>query len=151
MTANLDQEAKRQLARAGRHLALAQQYLGPEMRNASAPVRACWDELNHTAVALGSAGVVVDVEPERVAPATDSLEHLRRIEESRSEGQALLLALTNALAYAEALDKRRGNWVGDMADTEHGETPGTNYAEAIQELHLQLKMEVHGARGAGRE
>lgn len=149
MTANLDQQA-RQLARAGRHLALAQQNLGPEMRNASAPVRACWDELNHTAVALGAAGVVVDVEPERVAPATDSLEHLRRIEESRSEGQALLLALAQLLPIAERLDKARGNWVGDMADVEHGETPGTDYAESVQELLLRIQGEL-GAEGAGRE
>ena len=150
MTANLDQEAKRQLARAGRHLALAQQYLGPEMQSASAPVRACWDELNHTAVALGAAGVVVDVEPERVAPSPDSLEHLRRVEASRSEGELLRAALHVALAYAEALDKRRGNWVGDMANTEHGETPGTDYAESVQELLLRLQGEL-GAEGSGRE
>ena len=151
MTANLDPETKRQLARAGRHLALAQQHLGPEMRNASAPVLACWDDLNHTAVALGAAGVVVDVEPERVAPATDSLEHLRRIEESRTEGLLLLSALDVLVPIAERLDKRRGNWVGDMADIASGETPGTNYAETIQELHLKLRMELYGARGARRE
>lgn len=150
MATNLNQETKRQLARAGRHLALAQQYLGPEMRNASAPVRACWDELNHTAVALGAAGVVVDVEPERVAPTPDSLEHLRRVEESRTEAEVLKNHLQGALYAAEALDKARGNWVGDMADTEHGETPGTNYAEAVQELLLRLQGEL-GAEGSGRE
>lgn len=150
MTANLDQEAKRQLARAGRHLALAQQYLGPEMQSASAPVRACWDELNHTAVALGAAGVVVDVEPERVAPTTDSLEHLRRIEVGRAEGARLAHYLRQALFAAEALDKKRGNWVGDMANTEHGETPGTDYAESVQELLLRLQGEL-GAEGSGRE
>jgi hypothetical protein len=150
MTASLDQETKRQLARAGRHLALAQQYLGPEMRSASAPVRACWDELNHTAVALGAAGVVVDVEPERVAPATDSLEHLRRIEASRAEGARLEHYLRQALLAAEALDKRRGNWVGDMAATHLGETPGTDFSESIQELLLRLQGEL-GVEGAGRE
>jgi len=108
--------------------------------------------LNNLGRALEAAGATAPTESYQGTPppAKDSLEALRRIEQSRSEGQALLLALTNALHYAEALDKRRGDWVGDMADTANGETPGTNYAEAVQELLLRLQGEL-GARGAGRE
>lgn len=43
-----------------------------------------------------------------------------------------------------------GDWVGDMAHTERGETPGTNYAEAVQELLLKLRGEL-GVEGSGRE
>lgn len=143
-------EARRQLARAGRHLALAMQHLGPEMRGASAATLATWDELNKTAVALGAAGVVVDVEPESVPPASDTLEALRRIEASREEADALRTKLLAALFVAEYLDRARGNWVGDAANTEQGETPGTDYAEAIQEILLRLDGEL-GAVGEGRE
>lgn len=108
--------------------------------------------LNHLGRALEAAGATAPTEGYQGTPppAPDSLEALRRIEQSRSEGQALLLALTNALHYAEALDKRRGDWVGDMADTANGETPGTNYAEAVQELLLRLTGEL-GVEGSGRE
>lgn len=42
------------------------------------------------------------------------------------------------------------DWVGDMAHTDRGETPGTGYAEAIQALILKLQGEL-GVEGGGRE
>jgi hypothetical protein len=104
--------------------------------------------LNSLGTALEAAGATY--QPiDRPTPDPDGLEALRNVEGSRSEGQALLLSLTNSLHYAEALDKKRGNWVGDMAYTDQGETPGTDYAEKIQAILLRLEMEL-GVEG-GRE
>jgi hypothetical protein len=113
-------------------------------------VRACFDELNHAAVALTSAGVPVT--PDGV-PHRDpmSLAALSKIESSRAEGLALLEALGQLLPVAEALDKARGDWVGDMAAIHLGETPGTNYAETVQELYYKLKLEIRGVKGSGLE
>jgi hypothetical protein len=122
------------------------------MRTATSGVSAAWDDLNQVAVQLTSAGFRpgTDGATGTPPPAPDSLEHLRRIEQSRKETQDLLAAIEVLLPLAEALDQRRGNWVGDMADTERGETPGTDFAEAIQELVLRLRGEL-GAEGSGRE
>lgn len=138
------------LIRAGRHLALAQRQLGPEVHGGGPGVRACFDELNHAAVALASAGVAVtpDGSPHRDPM---SLTTLSKIESSRPEGIALLEALGQLLPTAEKLDKARGDWVGDMAATHLGETPGTNYAEAVQELYFKLKLEIGGVKGSGLE
>lgn len=108
--------------------------------------------LNSLGRALEAAGATAPTEGYQgtPAPATDSLEHLRRIEESRRESQELIHHLVFALRAAEVLDKKRGNWVGDMANTEHGETPGTDYAESVQALLLRLQGEL-GAEGSGRE
>lgn len=134
------------LTRAARHIGNAQSSLGPEMRTASPGLLSAWDELNTASVLLAAEGArTYAVSPE------DPLETLTKLHHSNQEGLALLEALAQLLPLAEALDKARGNWVGDMADTEHGETPGTNYAEAVQEMFLKLKAEVHGAKGGGRE
>jgi hypothetical protein len=108
--------------------------------------------LNSLGRALEAAGATAPTEGYQgtPAPSPDSLEHLRRVEASRAEGRALLVFLQQALREAERLDKKRGNWVGDMADTEHGETPGTDYAESVQALLLRLQGEL-GAEGSGRE
>lgn len=110
------------------------------------------DDLNNLGRALEAAGASAPTESYQGTPppAPDSLEALRRIEQSRAQGEDLLLILANALPLAEALDKARGDWVGDMADTANGETPGTNYAETVQELLLRLQGEL-GAEGSGRE
>lgn len=135
----------RHITRAARHVAQVQMRLGPLLRDIPA-LDSAWAELNQAAVQLHSAGArAKTVKPE------DPLETLTRLHRSQEEGKVLLAALENLLPIAERLDKARGNWVGDMADTEHGETPGTNYAEAIQELHLRLLQEVRGAKGSGRE
>lgn len=148
------------LTAAGRHLHRALMLLAPLKRvrpdghGALHPteLEPLWDELGRVSVSLTSAGVRVEDEKTQGTPppSPDSLEHLRRIEESRMEGKVLLYWLREILAHAEALDRARGDWAGDMADTERGETPGTNYAEAIQELLLRLQGEL-GAEGSGRE
>ncbi|WP_395089312.1 hypothetical protein [Armatimonas sp.] len=144
MSIEVGTEASR-ITRAARHIAQVQMRLGPLLRDIPA-IDGAWDELNQAAVQLHAAGARANtVKPE------DPLETLTRLHKSQAEGKALLTALENLLPLAEALDKARGNWVGDMADIEHGETPGTNYAEAIQELHLRLLAEVRGAKGGGRE
>jgi hypothetical protein len=114
---------------------------------------AAWDEIALASVALTRAGVKVEAGQTMGTPppAPDSLEALRRIEQGREQGVALLAALEQLLPLAEQLDRARGDWVGDMAAIHLGETPGTNYAEAVQELHLKLKLEMHGAKGGGRE
>jgi hypothetical protein len=145
---------------AARHLVEAQEQVAVSMRGTDvAERRMLWEKigplettLNSLGCALEAAGATAPTEGYQgtPAPSPDSLEHLRRVEASRSEGRALLVFLQQALREAERLDKRRGNWVGDMADTEHGETPGTDYAESVQELLLRLQGEL-GAEGSGRE
>ena len=107
------------------------------------------DTLNDVGTALEAAGATYQPTG-RPTPDPDGLEALRKIEESRKEGEVLLLALRDAIHCAEYLDKKRGNWVGDMAHTDQGETPGTDYAEKIQPLVLRLELEL-GAEGGGRE
>lgn len=136
-----------ELTKVGQHIARAQGALGPLVARDPA-VRPCWDELNLAAVALTSAGVRVS--PGEVPPCHDPLD-LTRWTRSTQEGEALLIALESLLPLAEALDKARGDWVGDMASTHLGETPGTNYAEAVQELHLRLLEELRGRVGRGLE
>jgi hypothetical protein len=144
---------------AARHLVEAQEQTAGIGRMGSYRVydvgdllRSLHDTLNSLGRALEAAGATAPTEGYQgtPAPSPDSLEHLRRVEESRDETQNLLWALEFAMPHAEQLDKRRGNWVGDMADTAHGETPGTDYAEAVQGLLLRLRGEL-GAEGSGRE
>jgi len=149
MTTTDPETIARSLAQAGRHVALCRQHLGPLVHQQISGATEAWDELAQASVALTRAGVVVDAQG-TPQPAPDSLAALRKIEQSREEGESLLHYLREALLRAEYLDKKRGDWVGDMADTERGETPGTNYAEALQELLLKLEGEL-GAVGGGRE
>jgi hypothetical protein len=142
---------------AARHLVEAQEQvatLGKEMEHHGViyDISPLHDTLNHIGQALEAAGATAPTEGYQGTPppSPDSLEHLRRVEESRNETQNLLWALEFAMPHAEQLDKKRGNWVGDMADTEHGETPGTDYAEAVHGLLLRLRGEM-GAEGEGRE
>ena len=58
----------------------------------------------------------------------------------------LLTASVLLTASDAALDKARGNWVRDMAHTDLGETPGTDYSKEVQGLLLRLVAE-----GRGRE
>ena len=104
--------------------------------------------LNALGQALEAAGATYQPEDK---PASDphGLEALRKIEESREETHILLKVLEIALMNAEQLDKKRGDWVGDMAHTDLGETPGTGYSEPVQALILKLQGEL-GVEG-GRE
>lgn len=138
------------LMQAGAHLAMAQRHLAPLTLEGNPAVRACWDELNQVAVLLTRSGGAVQPQASEALGLRD-LERLRRLDSSRPEAEALAIALEALLPLAEALDKARGDWAGDMASVEGGETPGTNYAESIQELHLRLRQEVHGAKGGGLE
>ena len=76
---------------------------------------------------------------------------LRRIEGARSEGLVFLEQLRAILPAAEQLDRARGDWAGDVAHTDLGETPGTNYSEIIQELALKIEAEIGVGMGSGRE
>jgi hypothetical protein len=148
------------LAAAGRHTARAQHLMASAIRLrrpdqeqlTREEILPVWDELNGISTSLSAAGVLVEDGSEQGAPppASDSLEALRRIEVARYEGKLLLEWLGKVLPVAERLDKARGNWVGDMAHVERGETPGTNYAEAVQEMILKLQGEL-GTKGSGRE
>jgi len=135
-------KAQEQAAKLGR----MSDYKGHEL---AAFITLLGDTLNSLGTALEAAGATCQpTDRPQVDP--HGLEALRKVEESRSEGQALLLSLTNSLHYAEALDKKRGNWVGDMAHEGQGETAGTDYAEKIQALQIRLELEL-GAEGGGRE
>lgn len=148
------------LVAAGRHTARAQHLMASaiRLRRPEEPqltreeILPVWDELNGISTTLAAAGVPVADGSELGAspPAPDSLEALRRIEISRYEGKLLLEWLGKVLPVAERLDKARGNWVGDQAHVDLGETPGTNYAESVQELILKLRGEL-GEKGDGRE
>lgn len=145
---------------AARHLVEAQEQVAVSMRGTDvAERRMLWEKigplettLNALGQALEAAGATAPTEGHQGTPppARDSLEALRRIEESRDEGVSLEVILKYALMIAERLDKKRGNWVGDMASTAQGETSGTDYAEAIQAMVLRLQGEL-GAEGEGRE
>lgn len=143
------QQAALQLA--ARHLVEAQENLSAARRRGG-DLGHVQNLLNSLGRALEAAGATAPTESYQGTPppAPDSLEALRRIEQSRTESEVLLELLKGALPVAERLDRARGDWVGDMADTERGETPGTNYAEAVQELLLRLQGEL-GAEGSGRE
>lgn len=152
-----DETTARSLAQAGRHVALCRRHLGPLVHAGTPGASEAWEELAQASVSLTRAGVAVDAGLPKITPEGETattgfdLETLRKVEQSRTEGEALLAALTALLPLAEALDKRRGNWVGDAARTDLGETPGTNYAERVQEMQLGLLLELHGAKGGGRE
>jgi hypothetical protein len=147
---------------AARHLAQAQEQTAVAMRGDNVHERRFLSEkllpLHDTLNALGTALEAAGATPPPLEgyqgtppPSPDSLEHLKRIEESRKEAQELIHHLVYALRAAEVLDRARGDWVGDMADTAHGETPGTNYAEAVQELLLKLQGDLGIGMGGGRE
>ena len=105
--------------------------------------------LNSLGTALEAAGATYQP-TDRPAVDPDGLEALRKVEGSRQEAEGLLHWLKGTLPRAEALDYQRGNWVGDMAHTDQGETPGTDFAEKVQALVLRLEMEL-GVEGGGRE
>ena len=138
-------KAQEQTAELGRGLDMDANEIMPLLATLS-------DTLNSLGRALEAAGATAPTEGYQGTPPPppDSLEALRKIEESRMYGESLLDELKFVLELAEQLDKRRGNWVGDMANTEHGETPGTDYAESVQALLLRLRGEL-GAEGSGRE
>jgi hypothetical protein len=148
MTTN--QQTALQLA--ARELVKAQEQTASLGRMVTYDISPLSSTLNSLGRALEAAGATAPTEGYQgtPAPSPDSLEHLRRIEESRDETQNLLWAMEFAMPHAEQLDKRRGNWVGDMANTAQGETPGTDYAESVQGLLLRLRGEL-GADGSGRE
>lgn len=137
---------------AARHLVEAQEQTASLGRMLTYDLTPLSSTLNSLGRALEAAGATAPTEGYQgtPAPSPDSLEALRRIEESRDEGEHLAYYLQQTLYAAQSLDRARGNWVGDMASTAQGETPGTDYAEAIQALLLRLQGEL-GAEGSGRE
>ena len=134
---------------AAAQLARAQEQVASLSRMLTHDLTPLHDTLNALGTALEAAGATYQP-TDRPAPDPDGLEALRKIEESRTETRHLLEVLGTALVSAELLDYQRGNWVGDMAHTDQGETPGTDYAEKVQAIRLRLEMEL-GAEGGGRE
>jgi hypothetical protein len=59
----------------------------------------------------------------------------------------LLSLLEEAQAAAELVDAERGRTVGEDVPLQPGESRGTDLAEAISEIALRVRTEVHGPQG----